>query len=268
MNSLSRSSLLWEEELLGLSKASAVWEEASIAMGLLYLPCLLPSQQEAAFLLRQEWCFRSHLLSRLQRDDNEDGSPVHSSHTATVAHEVVQDSGELGPHLPRRGEQTVSKERGHPFGQSCALSAFAGQAEGALGRGRHVTCGPAVMGTVLGGEMERCKGCGISEGEAQAFCSPPPRNGMLRASTQWLGCASATRLQPRTQIFLQQSRCHQRVHPSRLGQELVLLPTTPNAAGYLWGLVGHHHTLPSCHRVVHVLGEVVAFHPDEVAGWG
>lgn len=79
---------------------------------------------------------------------------------------------------------------------------------------------------------------------------------------------SATRLPPRTQIFLQQSRCHQQVHPSTLGQELVLLPTTPEAAGYLWGLVGHHHTLPSCHRVVHVLGEVIAFHSDEVAGWG
>lgn len=109
-NSLSRSSLLWEEELLGLRKASAVWEEASTAVGLLYLPCPLPSQQEAAFPQRQEWCSSSHLLSRLQRDDNEDGSPVHSSHTAAVAHEVVQDSGELGPHLPRRGEQTVSKE--------------------------------------------------------------------------------------------------------------------------------------------------------------
>lgn len=109
-NSQSRSSLLWEEELLGQRKASAVWGEASTAMGPLYLPCPLRSQQKAAFPLRQEWCSGSHLLSRLQGDDNEDGSPVHSSHTAAVAHEVVQDSGELGPHLPRRGEQTLRKE--------------------------------------------------------------------------------------------------------------------------------------------------------------
>lgn len=49
-------------------------------------------------------------------------------------------------------------------------------------------------------------------------------------------------------------------------QELVLPPQ--RAAGYLRGLVGHHHALPSRHRVIHVLGQVVAFHPDEVAGGG
>lgn len=45
-------------------------------------------------------------------------------------------------------------------------------------------------------------------------------------------------------------------------------PLALGAAGYLRGLVGHHHTLPSRHRVVHVLGEVVAFHADEVTGRG
>lgn len=42
----------------------------------------------------------------------------------------------------------------------------------------------------------------------------------------------------------------------------------PPRPGYLRGLVGHHHALPSRHGVIHVLGEVVAFHPDEVAGRG
>lgn len=55
-------------------------------------------------------CPHSHSLSRLQGDDDEDGPPVHSSHAAAVAHEVVQDGGELGPHLPGRGEQALSRE--------------------------------------------------------------------------------------------------------------------------------------------------------------
>lgn len=51
-----------------------------------------------------------------------------------------------------------------------------------------------------------------------------------------------------------------------LEQGLVLPP--PCSTGYLRGLVGHHHALPSRHRVVHILGQVVAFHADEVAGGG
>lgn len=42
------------------------------------------------------------LLSGFQGDDDEDGAPVHSSHTAGVAHEVVQDGGKFCPHLRRR----------------------------------------------------------------------------------------------------------------------------------------------------------------------
>lgn len=61
-----------------------------------------------------------------------------------------------------------------------------------------------------------------------------------------------------------------RAAPSPAGsppeQGLVLPP--PGSSGYLRGLVGHHHALPSRHRVVHVLGQVVAFHADEMAGGG
>lgn len=53
-------------------------------------------------------CSDSHSLSCLQGDDDEDGPPVHPSHAAAVAHEVVQDGGELGPHLPGRGKQALS----------------------------------------------------------------------------------------------------------------------------------------------------------------
>lgn len=42
------------------------------------------------------------LLPRLQGDDDEDGSSVHPAHTATVAHEVVQDGCEFRPHLSER----------------------------------------------------------------------------------------------------------------------------------------------------------------------
>lgn len=59
--------------------------------------------------------------------------------------------------------------------------------------------------------------------------------------------------------------CRQRVHPQRRQRQAPVLPRRP---GYLRGLVGHHHALPSRHGVVHVLGEVVAFHADEVAGGG
>ena len=37
---------------------------------------------------------------------------------------------------------------------------------------------------------------------------------------------------------------------------------------YLWGFIRHNHTLPSGDRVIHVLGEVVAFYTDEVASRG
>ena len=42
-----------------------------------------------------------YVLSRLQGDDDEDGPSVHAPHTAAVAHEVVQDGGELRSHLQR-----------------------------------------------------------------------------------------------------------------------------------------------------------------------
>lgn len=62
-------------------------------------------------------CSNSHSLSRLQGDDDEDGPPVHSSHAAAVAHEVVQDGGELGPHLPGRGEQALRGNHGRGEGR-------------------------------------------------------------------------------------------------------------------------------------------------------
>lgn len=137
---------------------------------------------------QQGQCRDSHLLSHLQGDDDEDGSPVHSSHAAAVAHEVVQDGGELGAHLPGRGERTLSREPG---------------------------------GSPLGRAVP-----------------PEPLQGEQRSP--W----GATWVQPPAQT------------------------PPPGSAGYLRGLVGHHHALPSRHGVVHVLGEVVALHPDEVAGWG
>lgn len=50
-------------------------------------------------------------LPCLQGDDDEDGPPVHAPNTAAVAHEVVQDGGELCPHLHtgRRGGCGVSR---------------------------------------------------------------------------------------------------------------------------------------------------------------
>lgn len=56
------------------------------------------------------------------------------------------------------------------------MSAFAGQAEGALRRERVVTCGPAVMGTVLGGGMGRCKAVGSLRGRLRP--SVPHHPGM------------------------------------------------------------------------------------------
>lgn len=52
-------------------------------------------------------------LSGLQGDDDENGSPVHSTHTAAVAHEVVEDGGEFGTHLPKE------KEGGRRCGEPC-----------------------------------------------------------------------------------------------------------------------------------------------------
>lgn len=49
-----------------------------------------------------------NLLSGFQGHNDEDRAAVHPSNAAAVAHEVVQDGGELGPHLPGRGEQVLS----------------------------------------------------------------------------------------------------------------------------------------------------------------
>lgn len=48
------------------------------------------------------------LLSGFQSDDDEDGTSVHPAHAAGVAHEVVQDCGELCPHLPNNTAVSVS----------------------------------------------------------------------------------------------------------------------------------------------------------------
>lgn len=65
---------------------------------------------------------------------------------------------------------------------------------------------------------------------------------------------------------------HQRVHPQhqqhRGWRQGLVRPPPSQGSRYLWRLIGHHHALPSRHGVIHVLGEVVAFHPDEVAGRG
>lgn len=54
----------------------------------------------------------SDLLPGFQGDDDEDGSPVHAAHTAAVAHEVVQDGGELGAHL--RQENVLATSSSSP----------------------------------------------------------------------------------------------------------------------------------------------------------
>lgn len=46
---------------------------------------------------RHTWDF--DLLPGFQGDDDKDGPSVHATHAAAVAHEVVQDSGELSPNL-------------------------------------------------------------------------------------------------------------------------------------------------------------------------
>lgn len=47
------------------------------------------------------------LLPGLQSNDDEDGSPVHTTHTAAVTHEVVKDGGKLSPHLQNIMTQTL-----------------------------------------------------------------------------------------------------------------------------------------------------------------
>lgn len=66
------------------------------------------------------------LLSGLQRDDDEDGAPVHSAHAARVAHEVVQYRGELGPHLRKRrrrvrlaGDNRQREDSSYESGYTC-----------------------------------------------------------------------------------------------------------------------------------------------------
>ncbi len=49
------------------------------------------------------------LLPGFQSDDDEDGSPVHASHAAAVAHKVIQDGGKLSPHLKHKTMNPVSK---------------------------------------------------------------------------------------------------------------------------------------------------------------
>lgn len=68
-------------------------------------------------------------LSCLQGYDDEDGAPVHASHAAAVAHEVIQNGGELRPHLPSREggctergtERLVGAEQGGSDPQSSRL---------------------------------------------------------------------------------------------------------------------------------------------------
>lgn len=48
------------------------------------------------------------LLSGFQSDDDENRTSVHPAHTAGVAHEVVQDCGELCPHLRKNTMVSVS----------------------------------------------------------------------------------------------------------------------------------------------------------------
>lgn len=60
----------------------------------------------------QTWAWL--LLSRFQGDDDEDGPPVHPAHAAAVAHEVVQNRGELRPHLHGRARTCQSAARKHP----------------------------------------------------------------------------------------------------------------------------------------------------------
>lgn len=49
------------------------------------------------------------LLSGLQSDYDEDGSPVHSTHTAAVAHKVIEDGGKLSPHLQHKTMNSTDK---------------------------------------------------------------------------------------------------------------------------------------------------------------
>ena len=49
------------------------------------------------------------LLPGLQSDDDEDGSPVHATHTATVAHKVIQDGGKLSPNLQHKMKIPTNK---------------------------------------------------------------------------------------------------------------------------------------------------------------
>lgn len=41
-------------------------------------------------------------LSGFQSNDDEDGSSVHASHTAAVAHKIIKDGGELSPNLKHK----------------------------------------------------------------------------------------------------------------------------------------------------------------------
>lgn len=133
---------------VGQRKASAAWGETSVVLGPSLPPTLFLASGKQPLPPRQQGqCRDGHLLSHLQGDDDEDGSPVHSSHAAAVAHEVVEDGGELGAHLPGRGERTLSRELGAALWAGlcpqrlCRASrgALGGATVGAPGRGRVVT---------------------------------------------------------------------------------------------------------------------------------
>lgn len=70
------------------------------------IPCLI--QKEDPYLNWYKLCI-SDSLPGFQSDDDEDGSPVHATHTAAVAHEVIQDGGKLSPHLKHKAVNPTNK---------------------------------------------------------------------------------------------------------------------------------------------------------------
>ena len=87
------------------------------------LPDKLNTRSANMSFKKTEWCHIAKdrkwaVLSGLQGDDDEDGASVHPSHTAGVAHEVVQDGCELCSHLHRAQHQRKTSVTGtKPFTQ-------------------------------------------------------------------------------------------------------------------------------------------------------